>query len=59
MHQSRKEQGMERISRGLLQPDLREAGVFAELETDIEAAEEWGAKGMGLHARRSGSGRLL
>ncbi|WP_175598110.1 hypothetical protein [Paenibacillus luteus] len=41
MHQSRKEQGIERASRRLLHPDRREAKVFAELEEDMEAAEEW------------------
>ncbi|WP_171056144.1 hypothetical protein [Paenibacillus sinopodophylli] len=41
MHQSRKEQGIERVSRRLLHPDRREAKIFAELEDDVEAAEEW------------------
>ena len=53
MHQSRKEQGMERVSRGLLRPELREARIMAELETDIEAAEEWG--GNPVHTRRTGT----
>jgi hypothetical protein len=50
MHQSRKEQGIERISRRLLHPDRREAKVMAELEDDIEAAEEWA--GFPRHPRR-------
>lgn len=41
MHQSRKEQSMERASRRLLQPDRREAKIMAKQEEDIEAAEEW------------------
>ncbi|MFF2480507.1 hypothetical protein [Paenibacillus sp. NPDC058071] len=40
MHQSRKEQGMERTTRRLLHADRREALVWSELEGDIEAAEE-------------------
>ncbi|MFC0332100.1 hypothetical protein ACFOLF_30405 [Paenibacillus sepulcri] len=39
MHQSRKEQGMERSSRRLLQADRREALIFSELEEEIAA--EW------------------
>ncbi|BBH19296.1 hypothetical protein Back11_06410 [Paenibacillus baekrokdamisoli] len=41
MHQSRKEQGIERSSRKLLNPDRREAQLFAQLEEDIEAASEF------------------
>ncbi|MCR2802668.1 hypothetical protein [Paenibacillus soyae] len=41
MRQSRKEQGLERASRILLNPDRREARMLAELGTDMEAAEEW------------------
>lgn len=53
MHQSRKEQGMERGAKRLLNPDRREARMLAELETDMEAAEEW--EGRPQHVRRSGS----
>lgn len=56
MHQSRKEQGMERASRSLLHPDRREAKIFAELEDDIEAAEEW--TGFPHQPRRDNSGPL-
>lgn len=52
MHQSRKEQGLERTAKKLLNPDRREARMMAELDTDIEAAEEW--EGRPLHVRRSG-----
>lgn len=41
MHQSRKEQGMERTARRLLHSDRRESLIWSELEEDIEAAEEW------------------
>ncbi|GGD54885.1 hypothetical protein [Paenibacillus nasutitermitis] len=41
MHQSRKEQGIERTSRSLLHPDRREALIFSELEADTETAAEW------------------
>lgn len=41
MHQSRKEQGVERSSRKLLHPDRREALLFTEFEEDAEAAGEW------------------
>ncbi|SEM69175.1 hypothetical protein [Paenibacillus sp. OV219] len=43
MHQSRKEQGYERMSRRILHADRREALIFSELEEDIEAAAEWGS----------------
>ncbi|MBW7476257.1 hypothetical protein K0T92_16050 [Paenibacillus oenotherae] len=43
MHQSRKEQGVERSTRRLLHPDRREALLFSEFEEDIEAAAEWAA----------------
>ncbi|WP_162839327.1 hypothetical protein [Bacillus sp. FJAT-28004] len=56
MHQSRKEQGMERSSRRLLHSDRREAKIFAELEEDMEAAEEWA--GFPQHPRRDHSGQL-
>ncbi|MBB3109939.1 hypothetical protein FHS18_002002 [Paenibacillus phyllosphaerae] len=56
MHQSRKEQGLERSSRRLLQPDRREAMIFADLEEDIEAAAEWAVGGM-MSARREPSSR--
>jgi hypothetical protein len=45
VHQSRKEQGLERTSRRLLHPDRREAMIFSELEEDIEAAAEWAIGG--------------
>ncbi|MNZ98959.1 hypothetical protein D3C78_1182660 [compost metagenome] len=41
MHQSRKEQSIERAVRGLLHPDRREASAMNELESSMEAAEEW------------------
>ncbi|MGG4146973.1 hypothetical protein ABEW34_28065 [Paenibacillus algorifonticola] len=41
MHQSRKEQGLERISRKLLHADRHEAIRLSQLEEDMEAAEEW------------------
>ena len=50
MHQSRKEQGMERTSRRLLHPDRLEARIMAEWEADIEAAEEW--EGRAGHTRQ-------
>lgn len=50
MHQSRKEQGMERAMKRLLHPDRREARAMAELEEDVEAAEEWA--GFPQHPRR-------
>lgn len=56
MHQSRKEQGIERASRRLLHMDRREAKVFAELEDDIEAAEEWA--GFPHQPRRDNPGHL-
>ncbi|WP_162848541.1 hypothetical protein [Paenibacillus nanensis] len=52
MHQSRKEQGVERITRMLLNPDRREARAIAELAADMEAGEEW--EGRPQHAGRSG-----
>lgn len=52
MHQSRKEQGMERIANTLINPDLREARIAAELDADMEAAEEW--EGRPQHAGRWG-----
>ncbi|CAM4132017.1 hypothetical protein L1N85_02315 [Paenibacillus alkaliterrae] len=54
MHQSRKEQSMERFSRSLLHPDRREARVMEELEEDMEAAEEW--MGFPHHPRRDNIG---
>lgn len=54
MHQSRKEQGIERASRRLLHADRREARVMSELEEDIEAAEEWA--GFPQHPRRDPQG---
>ncbi|REE84340.1 hypothetical protein A8990_11515 [Paenibacillus taihuensis] len=42
MHQSRKEQGYERVSRRLLHADRREALIFSEMEADIEASAEFG-----------------
>ncbi|MFF2887107.1 hypothetical protein [Paenibacillus sp. NPDC057967] len=53
MHQSRKEQAMERIASALINPDLREVRIAAELDADMEAAEEW--EGRPLHAGRSGN----
>ncbi|WP_165861128.1 hypothetical protein [Paenibacillus paeoniae] len=53
MHQSRKEQGVERMASALINPDLREARITAELTTDMEAAEEW--EGRPQHAGRSGN----
>ncbi|MFD0588257.1 hypothetical protein ACFQZE_09610 [Paenibacillus sp. GCM10027627] len=53
MHQSRKEQGVERGIKRLLVPDLREARIIAALETGLEAAEEW--EGKPQHAGRTGS----
>ncbi|MHA6485112.1 hypothetical protein ACX1C1_24800 [Paenibacillus sp. strain BS8-2] len=45
MHQSRKEQGLERTGRQLLLPDLREARIVAELEADVASSEEkWGGR---------------
>ncbi|CAH1204340.1 hypothetical protein PAECIP111893_02227 [Paenibacillus plantiphilus] len=49
MHQSRKEQGVERSSRRLLHPDRREAILFSEFEEDIEAAAEWAAGAFSSH----------
>ncbi|GGG83638.1 hypothetical protein [Paenibacillus radicis (ex Gao et al. 2016)] len=47
MHQSRKEQGMERTARRLIHADRREALIWSQLEGDIEAAEEWAVTPMG------------
>ncbi|MFB9327210.1 hypothetical protein ACFFSY_14880 [Paenibacillus aurantiacus] len=55
MHQSRKEQGVERSSRRLLQPDRREALIFSELEEDIEAASEWAVGGVAPRRGENGS----
>ncbi|QNK60064.1 MULTISPECIES: hypothetical protein [Paenibacillus] len=55
MHQSRKEQGLERTSRGLLLPERREAFVMAELETDI-ANEDQQRGGRSPLVRRPGLG---
>jgi hypothetical protein len=41
MHQSRKEQGVERASRRLLHTDRREAIVMSRLEEQVETAEEF------------------
>ncbi|WP_424768788.1 hypothetical protein [Paenibacillus sp. sgz302251] len=54
MHQSRKEQSIERVSRRLLHPDRREARIMAGLEENIEAAEGWA--GFPQHHRRDPSG---
>ncbi|WP_165822385.1 hypothetical protein [Paenibacillus montanisoli] len=57
MHQSRKEQGVERISRRLLHADRREALIFAELEEQIEAAAELG--GFAAAPKRSPRGEHM
>lgn len=44
MHQSRKEQGIQRESRKLYQADFREALIMAGIESGTEAAEEPGAR---------------
>ncbi|GKU75682.1 hypothetical protein [Paenibacillus sp. L3-i20] len=54
MHQSRKEQGLERSSNILLNPDRREARIIAEIDTNMEAAEEW--EGKREPSRRAGFG---
>ncbi|MDQ6418590.1 hypothetical protein RB620_03980 [Paenibacillus sp. LHD-117] len=54
MHQSRKEQGLERTTRQLMLPDLREARIMAELEADIAATEQWGGRSQTI--RRPGFG---
>lgn len=41
MHQSRKEQGMERSSRRLLHSDRREALLMSRLEEQVETSEEF------------------
>ncbi|MBP3961366.1 hypothetical protein [Paenibacillus lignilyticus] len=51
MHQSRKEQSVERISRRLLHADRREALIFAEMEENIEASADFG--GFAATPRRS------
>jgi hypothetical protein len=53
MHQSRKEKGLERTSRGLLLPDLREARILAELEADV-AHEDQQRGGHSMLVRRPG-----
>ncbi|WP_169507537.1 hypothetical protein [Paenibacillus harenae] len=55
MHQSRKEQSIERASRILLHPDRREAGLLSAMEDNIEAAEEWA--GFAVNPRRNHQGR--
>lgn len=55
MHQSRKEQSIERTASALMNPDLREVRIAAELGTDMEAAEEW--EGKPVHTGRSGNRR--
>lgn len=54
MHQSRKEQGYERVSRRLLHADRREALIFSEMEEDIEAAAEFGGGAMPRRDPKSG-----
>ncbi|MBH5317117.1 hypothetical protein I6N90_04750 [Paenibacillus sp. GSMTC-2017] len=54
MHQSRKEQGLERSAKILLNPDLREARLIAEIDSNMEVAEEW--DGRPLPSRRAGFG---
>ncbi|MFC4776504.1 hypothetical protein ACFO9Q_06920 [Paenibacillus sp. GCM10023252] len=56
MHQSRKEQGIERAGRSMLTFDRREAAVMAHLESSIEAAEEWA--GTVKHGRPNSPGSL-
>ncbi|MBD3917800.1 hypothetical protein H8B09_03475 [Paenibacillus sp. PR3] len=41
MHQSRKEQSVERANRRLLFTDRKEAMLLDEWEDDMEAAAEW------------------
>ncbi|MFX3634863.1 MAG: hypothetical protein ACE3L7_31630 [Candidatus Pristimantibacillus sp.] len=54
MHQSRKEQGVERTARRLLHSERRESLIWAGLEENIEAADEWA--GFPKSARREGTG---
>jgi hypothetical protein len=44
MRQSRKEQSQQRTAKRLLLADRKEAGLLAELETEMEAAAEWGGR---------------
>ncbi|MCQ6560904.1 hypothetical protein [Paenibacillus mendelii] len=55
MHQSRKEQGLERSSRQLIQSDRREAMIFAEMEASIEASSELGVSGLSIRREKPGS----
>ncbi|WP_308634710.1 hypothetical protein [Paenibacillus silvisoli] len=57
MHQSRKEQGVERMSRRMLHADRREALIFAEHEEEIEAAAEFG--GFAAAPKRSPKGEHM
>lgn len=54
MHQSRKEQGVERAARRLLHSDRRESLIWTGLEENIEAAEE--IAGFPKSTRREGTG---
>ncbi|WP_165279861.1 hypothetical protein [Paenibacillus protaetiae] len=44
MHQSRKEQGLQRESRKLLHADFREAIILAGAENNVEVSDEPGAR---------------
>jgi|GEM_PF-917324 len=57
MHQSRKEQSIQRASRRLLSTDRKEAMLLDEWEDDMEAASEWahGTMPARRHGKESGA----
>jgi len=57
MHQSRKEQGIERSTRKLLQPERREALLLAVLEEGIEDGTEWSSFEASAHSHGMPGGR--
>ncbi|GFN33589.1 hypothetical protein [Paenibacillus xylaniclasticus] len=57
MHQSRKEQSIQRASNRLLSADRKEAMLLDEWEDEMEAAAEWayGTMPARRHGREQGS----
>jgi len=57
MHQSRKEQGIERSTHKLLQSERREAMLLAVLEEGIEDGAEWSSYEASAHSHDVPGGR--
>ncbi|UVI28080.1 hypothetical protein [Paenibacillus spongiae] len=55
MHQSRKEQGLERAARQLIQSDRREAMIFAEMDASLDVSSELGVSGLSIRREKPGS----